>query len=72
MTMAKLASGTAGKFIGYDVNGDPAELDGPAEPDITDDTVTDKGIYSPRELHNEFGEKSPFQGLTVNRCRQHV
>ena len=30
ITLAKLAPGTAGKFIGYDASGDPVELDAPS------------------------------------------
>ena len=46
-----------GKKISRNASGVAASI---AEPDITDDTVTDKGIYSPQQLHAQFGGKVGF------------
>ena len=40
VTLMKMASGTAGKFIGYDEDGNPAELDAPAGDGTTASTFT--------------------------------
>ena len=40
VTLAKMATGTAGKYLGYDAEGNPAELDAPSGQGIADGAVT--------------------------------